>query len=106
ALACGYLERDDYLRAVLLAWEALITHETAVAGRNPENYDDRKTTNEILKNDDALKKRYKVLRNLRNAIAHGERSGMKEVQQLLKSEERLRAYLQEFLDELAEHIRA
>ncbi len=103
-LAGHYLSNNDYIRAVLLAWEALITHETAAAGRDSEAYSDRDQTNVLLKEDPDLKKQYRVLRNLRNALAHGESSSLKEVQQLVDSEERLRDYLQEFLAELSTHI--
>ena len=103
-LAGHYLSNNDYIRAVLLAWEALITHETAAAGGDSEAYSDRDQTNVLLKEDPDLKKQYRVLRNLRNALAHGESSSLKEVQQLVYSEERLRDYLQEFLAELSTHI--
>lgn len=103
-LARHYLDNNDYIRAILLAWEALITHETASHGGNSESYSDREQANNRLKEDRSLKEKYRVPRNLRNAIAHGHASDIREVQQLVDSEERLRAYLQEFLGELSSHI--
>lgn len=104
-LARRYLARDDYLRAVLLAWEALITHETLTAGRDPQKYDDREATNKMLKEDRELKDLYQDLRNLRNSIAHGEAPRRKSVMQLVAAENKLREFLTGFLNKLADHIR-
>lgn len=100
-LARHYLESRDYLRAALLAWEALITHQTWMDGGDIGNFDDRKNANEKLQEDPLLKQKYKTTRNLRNALAHGERSNIKAVQVLLNDEDRLHSYLDEFIGTLS-----
>lgn len=90
-----YLKRGDYLRAATLGYEALITHrvqlDSSVPKLDPQNFSDRDKIKAKIKEE--KNKEYKILSNLRNALAHGVRSDVAEVQTALSSENRLRSEL-------------
>ncbi|MBZ4201782.1 MAG: TIGR02221 family CRISPR-associated protein [Methylovulum sp.] len=91
--ACFYLQQGDYLRAATLGYEALITRrvqqDKTVPKLDPQNYEHRQQIKDTLKKNDD----YKLLNNLRNALAHGTRSDMAEVQRALSSKDTLHAEL-------------
>lgn len=89
AQAYRSLERKDFLRAALYGFEAFITQkvqEIAGAGSNVAQYEQRRKIQEeeldgpaYWRTDEA--KAYKMLRNIRNTLAHGNQNSAKEVQQ-------------------------
>ncbi|MEI6706055.1 MAG: TIGR02221 family CRISPR-associated protein [Methylococcales bacterium] len=91
--ACFYLQQGDYLRAAALGYEAFITcrvqQDKTVPKLDPQNYEHRQQIKDSLKKNND----YKLLNNLRNALAHGTRSDIAEVQRALSSKDRLDAEL-------------
>ena len=88
--AIFYLQRHDYVRAVAMGYEAYVTFhlKQETPALDPENYEHRQDIREKL-NGSRKKpyfKDYKKLRNLRNALAHANRSETKEAQRALNDE--------------------
>nr|WP_179210112.1 TIGR02221 family CRISPR-associated protein [Crenothrix polyspora] len=98
--ACFYLQQGDYLRAAALGYEAYITwlvqQDKRVPRLDPQNYEHRQQIKESLKKNND----YKLLNNLRNALAHGTRSDMAEVQRALSSKDNLHAELSRLFNSL------
>lgn len=98
-LARQRLSRGDYLRAVLYTFEAVITRLCQMAGEPVSDYDARKR---VQKHYEARTKgsggdgwqAYRLLKNLRNQIAHGSRGDVRSVQRILMSEDELRRELE------------
>jgi CRISPR-associated Csx2 family protein len=94
-----YLKQGDYLRASALGYEAFMTYQmrqdTTVPKLDPQNFTDRdKIKRKFESQNSTLSKEYKMLRNLRNALAHGVRSDLAEVQRALSSKEKLHTELE------------
>jgi len=94
--ACFYLQRGDYVRAATWGYEALITYH--LKQQNPradeQSYELRKQVREKLEAEKGDHfQQYKLLRNIRNSLAHANRADTKEVQQALSSQERLQQTL-------------
>lgn len=90
-LARHALQRGDYLRATLYAYEAVITRLCQLEHVPVEDYDQReearKNHEERLKQSRGRQRdEYQLLKNLRNQVAHGTRGSMQEVQQALLNE--------------------
>ena len=90
-LARRALERDDYLRATLYAYEAVITRLCQLEHVPVEDYEQReqarKNHEERLKQSRGQQRdEYFLLKNLRNQVAHGTRGSMQDVQQALLNE--------------------
>lgn len=88
-----YLQQGDYLRAATLGYEAFITlrvqQDRTVPKLDPQNYEHRQQIKLALdRNND-----YKLLGQLRNALAHGIRSDVKAAQSALSSKDKLDAEL-------------
>ena len=88
-----YLQQGDYLRAAALGYEAFVTlrvqQDKTVPKLDPQNYDHRQQIKLALdRNSD-----YKLLAQLRNALAHGTRSKNGDAQSALSSKDRLDAEL-------------
>jgi CRISPR-associated Csx2 family protein len=86
-----YLNQGDYLRAATLGYEAFITYQVqrdnTVPKLDPQNFEHRDT---VKKNMNGVKNYdYKLLNNLRNALAHGIRSSMGEVTSIMSNKEKL-----------------
>ena len=106
-LAFQALRRDDFLRAAIFGLESFLTRETVEAGHDPMKFQDR---DEIEKRfQQALRERehpdwkrqaYWLLKNMRNAMAHGTPPNRQEHQQLLKNVDRLREELERTLNRL------
>lgn len=101
------LTRGDYLRAALFGYEAFITRCVAQAAapdrRNPNNYDHRQKARddfESRKSDNALWVDYKLLRDLRNQLAHGIPSGLKQSQSAMSDATSLHQTLENLLNRL------
>lgn len=93
------LKQGDYLRASALGYEAFMTYQmrqdTTVPKLDPQNFADRdKIKKKFESQNSTLSKDYKMLRNLRNALAHGVRSDLAEVQRALSSKEKLHTELE------------
>ncbi len=106
-LACSRiaLSRRDYPRATALLFEASI-NEVVYAEKlgDAENPDVREKAREIL--EDRIKRNeaprnIRLLRRLRNAIAHGARPVGADAQRLIASEEKLQEFLSHLIEELA-----
>jgi CRISPR-associated Csx2 family protein len=104
-LAEQYLARNDFVRAAMFAWEALVSRECK--GHDQYCWERRKAAAEDLDNkskavdcEPAWKKAYRTVRNLRNALAHGIPPADSRSRGPLASSERLRAALQEAIDRL------
>lgn len=84
-LARQALERKDYLRSILYAYEAVITQICQVKQANIENYQQREEARDEYERK-TRDQEYRLLKKLRNQLAHGTRGGQKEIQQLLLDE--------------------
>jgi len=102
--ALFYLKQGDYLRAAALGYEAYITRHIKQhrPSADPENFDCRESAKITLK--DTLtgeeKKYFKLLNNLRNALAHGTRSEIAGCQAAMSDERRLKMLLNDLFDAL------
>lgn len=98
-LAITYLKNRDYMRCALYAFEAFITR---LHQRSPGTRDDAKRFFEAdtnsLSNPDWPD--YQILRDIRNAIAHGEQGGRKKLTQRFRSEQSLKTELNRLLRKL------
>lgn len=78
-LAYQYLDRGDYVRATIFAWEALVTRECKARGYDPNNFrngrepaiDEFEEEIQADAHPDWKRHAYWRLKNLRNALAHG-----------------------------------
>ncbi len=99
-LARHALERRDYLRATLYAFEACITRLCQLKGVDINDFDGRehirKSYREWIRENGSTdeRERYRLLQDLRNQVAHGTRGTRGEVQRLLLKEERFSEFLQ------------
>ena len=102
-LAMHFLDYGDYLRAVILGFESLLTYlvEKAPDQLDPMNHDHRdrvksqwdETMRKPRQQRSATDQAYLNLRELRNVLAHGSRSKFAEIQDAISSEEKLRSAL-------------
>ena len=92
ALADTYLARRDYLRAAIFMQEAYISRVLRKAGRESDliDYDARESARQNEKSND----QFRLLTRLRNAMAHGVKSGDKQVINKLQDEASLKSILQ------------
>lgn len=106
ALARNYLASGDHLRAVIMGFEAFITRQVLQNPklRDSQNHDNRdlakKNYERCIRNspdhcNDPENKAYLRLRDLRNALAHGDRARFAEAQSALGSSAQLTAVLGE-----------
>ncbi len=105
-LAWYYLNKNDFQRAVLFAFEAFISKLTKqINNRESNDFDERRHAQEDYQNQadfDATERRnYHLLRNLRNSMAHGTlpKEGSEE-QKLLKNINNLKPRLNEIFTSL------
>lgn len=85
-LADRHLERGDYLRAVMFLQESFVSHAVWQNKGDPSNFDERKSA---LDHWRATSEDFRLLANLRNAMAHGVRSADDNISRLLQDEEKL-----------------
>lgn len=91
------ITRKDYLRTSIYAFEAYLTRKVRESGAYPgqeNNYAIRKDTQKTLDGDKVFRKTaegsaYILLRDLRNALAHGGAGTQADVQQLLNDQNKL-----------------
>lgn len=99
-LAQSYLERRDYTRAVIFGFEAIISNLTEASGGDVGSYSARGAAKEAYEKCHPHPDNYsdyRLLRHLRNTLAHGSSPVGKLVQNALASEERLRKVLRSIL---------
>lgn len=107
-LAHQYLGRRDYVRAAVFAWEALVTRECQARGYDDSRYKEgREPAIEALEAEiqadehpDWKRHAYWTLKNLRNALAHGNAPSIERYRAPLRSEERLREELKSAISRL------
>lgn len=105
AQATHAMQRKDYLRTTIYAFEAYLTRKVRESGTPPGqegDYPIRKDVQKSLDDDKAFRKTtegecYVLLRNLRNALAHGDKGTQADVQQLLSDQTKLESKLQKIL---------
>ncbi len=91
-LARGAFERRDYLRAILYAYESVITRICQQQKADINDFDARENAQKKYQDQiqsPEIRSRYKLLKNLRNQVAHGTRGSKREVQQALLNEEKM-----------------
>ena len=86
-LAHIYLEKGDYLRAVIYGMEAVITGEALRRCADGQNFGERIRLRNKLREDN---EEFEKLAYLRNALAHGPRSETRQVASAMTDETRLR----------------
>ncbi|MDM7457534.1 MAG: TIGR02221 family CRISPR-associated protein [Tepidimonas sp.] len=106
-LAVQALRRDDFLRAAILGLESFLARIVAEQGGDPLDYAARERAGqdfgrELRDGEHADRKRndFWLLRNIRNALAHGTLPTYKPHAQLLKNPDRLRTELSATLNQL------
>ncbi|MBF0471948.1 MAG: TIGR02221 family CRISPR-associated protein [Gammaproteobacteria bacterium] len=106
-LAGKALQRRDYLRTVLYAYETVITRICQIRQINVSDFEGRENARK--KYEDAVKKvggeeydNYKMLKNLRNQVAHGTRGDIQRVQQALLNETVMREVLEKLLSQIGQ----
>ncbi|KKO47666.1 hypothetical protein VT06_15785 [Arsukibacterium sp. MJ3] len=105
AQALDAMARKDYLRTSVYAFEAYLTRKVKESGAQPGqegNFQIRKELQKSLDDDKIFRKTaegeaYILLRNLRNALAHGGAGTQVEVQQLLNDQTKLDTKLHQVL---------
>jgi hypothetical protein len=103
ALARHAFARGDYLRTVLYAYEAVITRICQQARIDITDFEDREEARKAYEEKTRHTpegERYRLLKDLRNQVAHGTRGTWGEVQQALLNEPRMRKTLDKLLDEI------
>ncbi len=102
--AMFYLNQRDYVRAAMLGYEAIITYK--IQNNNPaaptEKFESRQEAKLELEKELSGQKleSYKLLRGIRNTLAHTVRPDTQKIQQALSSENNLREELKRVLTEL------
>jgi len=97
------LERGDYLRSILYAYESVITHLCQCNRVDVNNFEGREKTRKSY--EEKIKKNknseefinYKLLKHLRNQVAHGSRGTTREAQKILLDEDKMKQKMKEFL---------
>ncbi|BCX88934.1 hypothetical protein MIN45_P1304 [Methylomarinovum tepidoasis] len=96
-LARRYLTHGDWLRAAIYGLEAVKSLRIAAEGGNLNDYGDRTRAAEALR---AESEAFRLLTQLRNAMAHGVRSRNAKVLDYLTDAQRLSGALQRLFDDL------
>jgi CRISPR-associated DxTHG motif protein len=107
ALARHAFKRSDYLRTVLYAYEAVITRLCQQARIDITDFEGREKIRKAYEekiSHTPEEERYRLLKGLRNQVAHGTRGSRGEVQQALLNESRMRETITGLLDDI-EHGR-
>lgn len=106
-LALQALGRADWLRAAILGLEAFVSRLLEEAGGNPLDYRARSAVDEQFQQElndpghaDWKRQAYWLLKNVRNALAHGTPPGNEGQRQLLNNRDRLARELRAALDRL------
>ncbi len=106
-LAQRALKRGDYLRACILGFEALISHQAQAVNQDPHNFDHRKAAENLIKEGNHsqwFSQAYWDLKNLRNSMAHGTPPDILHLEKLIKNRERLTKQLESLLGRINTHL--
>lgn len=101
-LAYVYLNRGDYVRAAVFGWEALLSRECSARGLDPQKFrEGREAAAEALEaeiqageHQAGKREAYWMLKNLRNALAHGSPPASERFRRPLAAREKLQAELE------------
>lgn len=93
ALADAYLERRDYVRAVIYLYESFVTRAVLEHKLNPNDFSERYEAWKDARQDN---KQVRKLEYLRNALAHGIKSDDKEIIRMVNDENCLDDQLKKF----------
>lgn len=98
-LARAYLDRRDYLRAVIYGLEGMISSQVAKSGLSPNDFNARHTEKEWLRKESES---FKRLNQLRNSLAHGNQpeSHQRDALTALSDEKRMYKSLKDRFDHL------
>ncbi|TXF11484.1 TIGR02221 family CRISPR-associated protein [Pelomicrobium methylotrophicum] len=96
-LAYQYLARGDYLRAAIFGWEAFVSRQCLERGLDPQQFKEgREVAFETFEqelqagqHEDRQREAYWMLKNLRNALVHGNAPSYPKFRQPLASADRL-----------------
>jgi len=107
-LARFYLNQGDYLRGAILGFEAVVTRECERRGLDPQNFKqgrdpaaaDFEAEIRAGKHTDAVREGYWLLKDLRNALAHGNPASRDDVRKIVSTPDRLPRELRRALDRL------
>lgn len=91
SLADAYLQRCDYMRAVIFLYEAFVTRAAFERKLNSNDFDQRKEAYKDARGNAPEARRLEILRN---AIAHGVRPRNDRDARLLDDEQKLRSEIQ------------
>lgn len=102
AVARQALEHGNFIRASIYGFEAFITYLVQQDRRESANYKDRQEAKERYEHNQPRETwySYKLLRGLRNQLAHHSDSGMREIQQAITNKQTLTQKLTELFDTL------
>ncbi|MGC9189093.1 MAG: TIGR02221 family CRISPR-associated protein [Sulfurihydrogenibium sp.] len=85
-----FAERGQYLKAIILLFEAIITLRCREMGRNFEDEKQREEVKKhLLKND----KDFNIFREVRNSVVHGTEVKIAKAKDILKSENRIKRFI-------------
>ncbi len=99
-LAYQYLERRDYVRAAVFAWESLITKQCENKGLNPKIQGNREDQNVLTAVGVDNQQVCRNLNQIRRALAHANPPNTERVQEILMDEQTLRETLQDAFERL------
>ena len=91
-LAHTYLDKRDYVRASIYGMEALITKQTLSRNEDTQNRDTRERIGKYLRTTNS---EFSELSNLRNALAHGQRSPDRTIRRAMDHETQLQKFIRE-----------
>lgn len=107
ALALQALKRGDFLRASLFGLEAFLSRETLASGGDPLDRNDKERAEQAFKDElknsehpDWKRAAYWLLKNVRNACAHGIKPHYRPHADLMKNPDQLRKELEATLNRL------
>ena len=99
-LAYQYLERRDYVRAAVFAWESIITNACEEQGLNPSIRTNRERQNVFTAVGADNQQALRNLNQIRQALAHANPPNAERVQKILMNEQTLRETLQQAFERL------
>lgn len=104
-LAEFYLGNGDFVRAAIFAFEAVVSRECKSCGLDPLDFRPQGARDSAIKNFDsqheaAVGKSFRMLKNLRNALAHGNPASHEQVRRIVTSRELLHAELRSVMTKL------
>ena len=103
-----HLENGDYLRSVIMAFEAWVSAAVKRRSGQETSYPQRKKAADALaeQSNDAKRETFKTLRQIRNAVTHGVRPDTRAAQQAISNPTVMQAVLVDTLAEIDRYIRS